>query len=203
MKYICSLFLRLTSSFLGLTSSVCGMEYSVVAENETSKPLPLAERRHTKQILDVRQNMGSSYPTCLNVSVEDGYSLEETLKIRRSCLQYFTTCYLAEISLLKGFGLFKGELTSYNQDAMNIINRIFGNDGDKENQISIIPEHFRSHHDAFLKDLNDLKKLIQNAKIQPEPCKTILNEMRKDFLYVNWMVAYYSEHFDEYITHHR
>ncbi len=194
MKYI-------TVLFLGLTSSVCGMEYSVVTENENSKSLPHAQRRHTKQILDVRQNIESAYPTCLNVGVEDGYSLEETLKIRRSCLQYFTTCYPSEIILLKGLGLFKGALTSYNQDAMDIISRVFGNSEDKENQISIIPEHFRSHHDAFLKDLNALKKLIQNAKIQPEPCKTILNEMRKDFLYVNWMVAYYSEYFDKDITH--
>ena len=62
---------------------------------------------------------------------------------------------------------------------------------------------YRYYDELFKVDLNDLKKLIQNAKIQPEPCKTILNEMRKDFLYINWMVAYYSEHFDEYITHHR
>ena len=148
----------------------------------------------------MRQNQGVVYPTCLNISVEDGYSLVETLKIRCSCLQYFSTCYPSEIQALQRLGLFKGELASYNGDAMTIINSIFGNDADEKNQTSIIPKHFRKHLEPFLADLNDLKILIQNAKIQSEQCRMILNEMRKNFLYLNWMVTYYLEHFDEFRT---
>ena len=144
------------------------------------------------------------YPTALNVSIADGYTLEETLKIRNSCLKYFIACYHDEIEALKKLGLFKGTLNSYDESAMRTLDSIFGNDENKQRSYkrkssnSVIPQHFRCYHRDFLLDLKDLKTLIQNHDRYPGLVQYILKEMRKNFLYLYWMIFYYLQNLDKF-----
>lgn len=189
MKYILSLL-------LGATSAVWGMEDTAAEEPRK----PLEERR-----IDVNRFAGTrvSYPTCLNTSAKDGYSLESTLSIRRNCLGGFVEKYNDEIDELYKSGLFEGKVTSYNDRVMTILNNIVGDGADKENQTNGIPIDFRRHQADFLNDLSDLKQLIKNKKSQQEQIKTLLDELEDPFYIVVWMINYYSKYQSEYLQRHR
>jgi len=186
VKYI--LFL-----LLGTASAVWGMEDTAA---ETRKPL--GERQ-----LDVNRFAGIrvSYPTCLNTSAKDGYSLESTLSIRRNCLGGFVQENIAAIKALGTLGLFMGKITSYNEEVMTILHGIFSNDN-KENLQRSIPGDFLLYPIDFFRDLDDLKILIRQKDERPEEIKNILEEMYKPFHFVNWMTTYYSNHVDTYKLHH-
>ena len=180
MKYILSLL-------LGVTSAVWGMEDTA------------GERQ-----VDINRFAGTrvSYPTCLNTSAKDGYSLESTLSIRRNCLKFFVLDHSDEIERLSALGLFKGKVDSYNEEVMTILRGIFSNDN-KENLQRSIPGDFLLYPTDFIDDLIDLRNLIKGIETQPEPIKIILKDMRKNFIFLNWMIVYYQDHFDEYRARHQ
>lgn len=180
MKYILSLL-------LGVTSAVWGMEDTA------------GERQ-----VDINRFAGTrvSYPTCLNTSAKDGYSLESTLSIRRNCLSFFVKDHITEIKVLGTLGLFKGQVESYNEEVMTILRGIFSNDN-KENLQRSIPGDFLLYPTDFFRDLEDLRVLIKGTDIQLEPVKGILQELRRDFIFVYRMIAYYNEHLGEYRARHQ
>ena len=180
MKYILSLL-------LGVTSAVWGMEDTA------------GERR-----VDINRFAGTrvSYPTCLNTSAKDGYSLESTLSIRRNCLNFFVKDHITEIKVLGRLGLFKGQVDSYNEEVMTILRGIFSNDN-KENLQRSIPGDFLLYPTDFIDDLIDLRNLIKGIETQPEPIKIILKDMRKNFIFLNGMIVYCQDHFDEYRARHQ
>jgi len=185
MKYICCLL-------LGLAPAVWGMEEATIGGDARR---PLGERR-----IDVNRfaELKVSYATCLNTDAIDGYPLQSTLEIRRNCLKHFVNINTDSIKELRTLGLFKGQITSYNEETMTILSHIFGSDADKENQTSAIPTDFRHHTEDFINDLNDLRTLLKNQGTQSESIQSILKEMYSNFCYVNWMVTYYLDHLTEY-----
>jgi hypothetical protein len=182
------------SLLLGLVPAVWAMEETEVAATGEARQ-PLGERQ-----IDVNRFAGRKvvYESCLNIDAKDGYSLEETLKIRRNCLKGFVEEHIKDIKSLGRLGLFVGQITSYNEEAMTILRRIFSNDGDKENLPGSISSDFLRHSTDFFKDLDDLRTLIKDKDTQPTEIKNILEEMHKHFHFVNWMATYYWNHHDEY-----
>lgn len=188
MKYIYLL--------LGLVPAMWAMEETAAVETRR----PLEERQ-----IDVNRFAGRKvvYESCLNIDAKDGYSLEETLRIRRNCLKGFVQEHINNIKTLGSLGLFMGEITSYNEEAMTVLRRIFSNDGDKENLPGSIPSDLLRHSTDFFKDLDDLRALIKDKDTQPTEIKNILEEMHKHFHFVNWMATYYWDHHNEYVTRHQ
>lgn len=191
MKYVYSLL-------LALMPAVCAMEETSATADE-GKRKPLGERR-----IDVNRFAGKKvvYETCLNTDAKDGYSLQSTLEIRRNCLQRFSEQYSSDIDQLEELGLFTGNLTTYNEKAMIILNKIFGDASDKENQTNAIPVDFRRYYKDFSKDLNDLKQLIKEKENRPEQIKVLLGEIEEPYYIVVWMTNYYSKYRDTYLQHH-
>lgn len=187
MKYILSLL-------LGLTPVVWGMEEAAATGEETRQQL--VERRVGVAGLKV------SYSTCLNTNAQDGYSLSSTLEIRRNCLKHFAATHITEIEALRSLGLFKGEISSYSEEAMSILHGIFSNDN-KENLPRSIPGDFLHHPTDFINDLINLRNLIKGINTQSEQIKSILETMRADFIRLNWMIVYYQNHLDEYKVVHQ
>lgn len=114
----------------------------------------------------------------------------------------FVQEHINDIKTLGKLGLFMGQITSYNEEVMTILRRIFSNDGDKENLPGSVPGDFLRHPTDFVKDLDDLRALIKDKDTQPTKIKNILEEMHKHFHFVNWMATYYWNHHNEYVTRH-
>ena len=86
---------------------------------------------------------------------------------------------------------------------MSILHGIFSDNADKENRPGSISGDFCRNTEEFFKDLDDLKSLIKRKEEQPEEIKKALEGMHRSFHFVNWMMAYYSNHMNEYLTLHR
>lgn len=175
--------------FLGVAPAMWAMNTAEVEAIETS--------RKTLQSLK-----SASRSTCLNINAIDGYPLIETLKIRRSCLKDFASRYNSEIDALDELGLFQGQVTSYNERVMHLLHQIFDPEVNKENKHNISADFFFKRSN-FIKDMNELKKLIKEKDNQTTQIRDILEEMQAPLYVVIWMTSYYSSHEHEYLALHR
>jgi len=185
---------------LGIAPTVCAMEAENTPKFSTEETSSKAQGRKPLQRLDPNVPIRASIPTCLNLG-SWGYTLTETLEMRRSCLTRFESTYVSEINFLGDAGLFDGRLlkenkTVYNKDVMQTLHGIFTTDTCGGGSI---PSDFKYNTVSFFEDLDAFKKLIKERESQTAEIKALLEEIQIPFHFALWMTTYYWNHKAEYL----
>lgn len=130
-----------------------------------------------------------SHPTCL-CPQSGGYSKKEMLQIRRNCLNTFMDDFWTEISTLSDAGFFEGKINKYDENIMNLLNRIVKNEGRHNwNNITIA---FEGTPQDFFRDIKDLADLIEARHTETDSeIVSLLEEMREPLIVVKWVTIYY------------